>query len=80
MTGGNFLLRLTRALLLWICKNEVVQSVGGDFNEFGDAKRHGVAKKPERDRHSIVSGGDRNRLAGSITKDGWSNNLEPCLF
>jgi hypothetical protein len=38
--------------------------MGGNSYEFGDAKTHGIAEKSERDGHSIVSGGDRNRLAG----------------
>lgn len=52
-TGEVFFLRF----LLCLRNNEVVQSVGGDSYEFVNAKRHGIAEKPKRDRHSIVSGG-----------------------
>jgi len=43
--------------LLRVCQDQVVQPVGGDPDEFSDAETHCVAKKPERDRHSIFSGG-----------------------
>jgi len=43
--------------LLRVCQDQVVQPVGGDPDEFSDTETHCVAKKPERDRHSIFSGG-----------------------
>ena len=39
--------------LFRIGKNQVVQPVSGNLDKFRNAKGHGIAEKPKRNRHSI---------------------------